>query len=56
MALLHAHPAVDALGGARPFGLQLRRQLAAIWADPAWLDGLLPIQLYGLEIAVPGLR
>lgn len=30
--------------------------LAPIWADPAWLDGLLPIQLYGLDITVPGLR
>ena len=29
--------------------------LARFWADPAWLDGLLPIQLYGLHIAVPGL-
>ena len=29
--------------------------LVRLWADPAWLDGLLPIQLYGLHIAVPGL-
>lgn len=29
--------------------------LARLWADPAWLDGLLPIQLYGLPIGVPGL-
>jgi hypothetical protein len=29
--------------------------LAPIWADPMWLDGLMPIQLYGLHIAIPGL-
>lgn len=29
--------------------------LARLWADPVWLDGLLPIQLYGLRIAIPGL-
>lgn len=29
--------------------------LARLWVDPAWLDGLMPIQLYGLRIAVPGL-
>jgi hypothetical protein len=29
--------------------------LARLWADPAWLDGLLPIRLYGLNISIPGL-
>lgn len=29
--------------------------LARLWADPVWLDGLLPIQLYGLHISIPGL-
>lgn len=29
--------------------------LARIWADPMWLDGLLPIQLYGLQISIPAL-
>lgn len=29
--------------------------LAPLWADPAWLDGLLPIQLYSLHVAIPGL-
>lgn len=29
--------------------------LARVWADPIWLDGLLPIQLYGFHIAIPGL-
>lgn len=29
--------------------------LARLWAAPEWLDGLLPIQLYGLRIAIPGL-
>lgn len=30
--------------------------LAPFWADPVWLHGLLPIQLNGLDITVPGLR
>ena len=30
-------------------------ELARIWADPMWLDGLMPIQLYGLRITIPGL-
>jgi hypothetical protein len=29
--------------------------LAPVWADAAWLDGLMPIQLFGLDIAVPRL-
>jgi hypothetical protein len=29
--------------------------LARVWADPMWLDGLVPIQLYGLHIAIPAL-
>jgi hypothetical protein len=29
--------------------------LARFWADPMWLDGLLPVQFYGLDIAIPGL-
>lgn len=29
--------------------------LSPVWADPLWLDGLLPVQLYGLQIPHPGL-
>lgn len=30
--------------------------LAPLWADPAWLDGLLPVQLFGLDVTLPGLN
>lgn len=29
--------------------------LAPVWADVAWLDGLMPIRLFGFDIAIPGL-
>ncbi|UJW86653.1 hypothetical protein [Devosia sp. SL43] len=29
--------------------------LSPLWADPAWLDGLMPIQLYGMQVALPGI-
>lgn len=29
--------------------------LSGLWADPTWLDGLMPIQLFGQRLAVPGL-
>ncbi len=29
--------------------------VARLWADPAWLDGLMPIQLFDLRVVVPGL-
>jgi hypothetical protein len=29
--------------------------LSGLWADPAWLGGLMPVQLYGLHLTLPGL-